>query len=322
MLRITAGEIKAVILALPSVKAWPDLASLFNDAGSAPRPDWELPLLACKAVGGDGAVALYAAAAIACLQISIILVDDILDDDLRGAHHQLGEGQAANMALAYEAAAMLLGGKASQNPQRQGEIMACLAKAALETAAGQQLDVLNLQGEEEYWSVVSAKSTPFYGAALQVGALVGDADLETSEGMYKLGVIIGEIIQLEDDLTDSMEKPANADWYQGRNNQLIMFARTAEHPERDRFLELLPSIDDPEALAEAQKILVSSGAVSYCAYQLVHRQQLASRLLEKLNLKNPTPLCNILSEYANSLRNLLQLSGIELSISDLTNLPH
>jgi geranylgeranyl pyrophosphate synthase len=319
---VAFGEIKALIETLPGVTAWPELASLFDEAGSVPRPDWELPLLACKAVGGDWAAALYAAAAIACLQISIILVDDILDDDLRGAHNQLGEGQAANMALAYEAAAMLLGAKASQNPLRQGEIMDCLAKAALETAAGQQLDVQNLQGEEEYWAVVSAKSTPFYGAALQAGALVGDADLMTSEGMYKLGVLIGEIIQLEDDLTDSLEKPANADWYQGRNNQLIMFARTAEHPDRDRFLELLLSIDEPAALAEAQKILVSSGAVSYCAYQLVQRQQRASRLLEELDLKNPAPLCNILSDYANSLRNLLQLSGIELSISDLKDLPH
>lgn len=304
------------------MQAWPELASLFDSVGSVPRPDWELPLLACEAVGGDEAVALYASAAIACLQISIILVDDILDDDLKGAHHQLGEGRVANMALAYESAAMLLGGKASHYPQRKGEIMACLAKAALETAAGQQLDILNLRGEEDYWAVVSAKSTPFYGAALQVGALAGDAELTTSEGMYKLGVLIGEMIQLEDDLTDALEKPANADWNQGRNNLLIMFARTAEHRDRHRFLELLPLINDPESLAEAQSILISSGAVSYCAYQLVHRQKVASKLLSELSLENPEPLRFIIAEYANTLRNLLQISGVELSISDLNNLSH
>jgi geranylgeranyl diphosphate synthase type I len=318
---VAFSEIKALIEALPGVAAWPELASLFDSAGSTPRPDWELPLLACKAVGGDESVAQYAAAAIACLQISILLVDDILDDDQRGAHHLLGEGQVANMALAYESAAMLLGGKASLNPYQKGEIIACLAKAALETAAGQQLDVLNLQGEEDYWAVISAKSTPFYGAALQVGALAGDADLKTSEGMYKLGVLIGEMIQLEDDLIDALEKPANADWNQGRNNLLIMFARTAEHRDRDRFLELLPLTNDPEALAEAQSILITSGAVSYCAYQLVHRQKAACKLLSELNLEYPDPLSQILADYANTLRNLLQISGIELSISDLATTP-
>lgn len=311
------SEIKALIAALPGLSAWPELAELFDRAGSAPRPDWELPLLACKAVGGDEPASLYAAAAIACLQISIILVDDILDDDPRGAHQQFGQGNIANLALAYESAALLLGGNASSDPIRSGVIMSCLAKAALDTASGQRLDVQNLRGEEDYWAVVAAKSTPFYGTALQVGAIVGGANSRTSAGMYKLGVLIGEMIQLEDDLTDALEKPANPDWKQGRNNLLIMFARTAEHPERDRFLELLPSIDDPGSLTEAQRILIASGAVSYCTYQLIARQQMARTLLDELELDSPEPLRKMLDDYTITLRDMLQVSGVELSLSDL-----
>jgi len=317
---VAFGEIKEIISGLPGVSAWPELADFIDRAGNDPRPDWDLPILACQAVGGDESTALYGAAAIACLQVSIILVDDILDDDPKGAQMQLGEGKAANMALAYEAAALLLGGQATQDVERRGDIMSCLAKAALDTASGQQLDIQNLQGEEDYWSVISAKSTPFYGTALQVGALIGGADLKTSDGLYKLGILIGEIIQLEDDLADALEKPANADWKQGRNNLLIMFARTAEHRERDRFIELLPQTDNPERLEEAQRILISSGAVSFCAYHLVTRQLAANSLLKILDLTNPTPLSNILDDYANSLRNMLQVSGVELSLSDLQDI--
>ena len=59
-------------------------------------------------MGADDAIALPAVAAIACLQISIILVDDILDDDPRGAYHRLGAGRAANLGLAFQAAALKL----------------------------------------------------------------------------------------------------------------------------------------------------------------------------------------------------------------------
>ncbi len=307
------AEIKALVETLPEVSVWPELAEIFERAGDVPRPDWELPILACMAVGGDEASALFGAAAIACLQLSIILVDDILDDDPRGAHNKLGTGYTANLALAYEAASFSLAERANPDPLQSLASVACLARSALATAAGQQLDIKNLRGEEEYWRVVTAKSTPFYGAALQIGAIIGGADNDISSGMYELGVTIGEIIQLEDDLGDALERPANADWLQGRNNLLILFARTADHKERQRFLELISQIDHPDMLVEAQNILVSSGAVGYCAYQLVKRYRRARQILAELKLPDSSPLDEILDSYADTLIDLLKVSGQEIS---------
>ena len=95
-------------------------------------------------------------------------------------------------------------------------VTASLAHLALATALGQHLDVQHLEGEANYWKVVRAKSTPFYGAALHVGALLGNATPEVAEGMRDLGVLLGEIIQIHDDLLDAFHTPANPDWTGGQ----------------------------------------------------------------------------------------------------------
>jgi geranylgeranyl pyrophosphate synthase len=167
--------------------------------------------------------------------------------------------------------------------------------------------------EANYWKVVRAKSTPFYGAAYEIGALLGNAHPEIVQGLYELGTIIGEIIQIEDDLTDAFQNPANADWHQGRNNLLILYALTAEHPSQERFVTLRAQIANPERLEEAQQILIASGAVSYCAFHLVTRYQAARRLLDSLHLYDPTPIQDTLENYADSLLALLQMSGVKVS---------
>jgi geranylgeranyl pyrophosphate synthase len=305
--------IRDLVAALPEVAEWPELATTFEKAGGSPRPDWELPLLACQAAGGKRNDALPLASAIACLQLSIILVDDILDDDPRGAHIRYGAGPTANMALAYNSLSARLVESAPYTASQKAAIMAELARVGLRTAVGQHLDVQNLTGQSNYWKVVAAKSTPFYGGALKVGAIAGGASESLAAATYDLGVLFGEIIQIEDDLSDALESPANADWKQGRNNLLILYALTTDHPQRQRFTQLLPDVDDPAKLAAAQKILIASGAVAYCAYLLVYRYQSASKLLSQMELPCPAPLVSLLDAYAESLLSLLSLAGVELT---------
>lgn len=310
---MSSQRIRELVAALPEVRNWPELANTFDKAGPTPRPDWELPLIACQSAGGERSDALPVAAAIACLQLSIILVDDILDDDPRGAHVHHGVGPTANMALAYNNLAGRLVDAAPYSEGQKQAIMTALARVGLQTAVGQHLDVQNLVGQANYWRVVTAKSTPFYGGALRVGAIAGGASDALASAAYDLGLLFGEIIQIEDDLTDALESPANADWKQGRNNLLILYAQTTDHDRRQRLAELLPLVDEPSALAEAQQILIASGAVAYCAYLLVHRYQAAVQLLAKMKLADPAPLTDLLDSYADSLLGLLQVAGIELS---------
>ncbi len=310
-------ELRALVQALPEAASWPELDEVFVRAGNIPRPDWELPLLAAAAVGGQRSKALPGAAAIACLQISIILIDDMLDHDPRGVHRLRGHGPTANLAAGLQAAAFRLIESADMAAETRIAATASLAHAALGTAAGQYLDVQNLEGEKEYWAVVLAKSTPFYGSALQIGALLGGGSPRVSRRLYELGVLIGEIIQIEDDLEDSLQKPASADWIQGRNNLLILYARSADHDERQRFLELLERIKSPEALQEAQGILIRCGAVSYSAYLLVDKYKQARQILDEAGLQHPEPLVEVMDNYANSLVGILETGGVSVTRDQL-----
>lgn len=305
-------DIKSHILALPEVADWPELTDFLDDSEGIFHRDWGLPIIACQAVGGEASQAIPGSAAVACMQESIILVDDLLDDDPRGHHLQVGIGRASNLALAFQALSFRLVERAVDDLKCRAAVTASLTWLALATAFGQQLDAQNLNGEENYWRLVKAKSTPFYASAFHIGALLGRADSRQAEGLRNLGVLAGEIIQIQDDLIDAFQTPANPDWKQGRNNLPLLYALTANHPARSRFLELRPRADDPESLREAQQILISSGAVSYCVYHLVGRHQQAKDLLNSLSLPNPASLLEMLTSQTKPLIQLLETSGAHI----------
>lgn len=307
-----AERLQSDLTSLSEAAEWPEMAGVFGRTGAEPRLDWDLPRLACVAAGGDEAQAVAGCAAIACLQISIILVDDILDNDPRGEYHTLGVGRACNLALAFQAAAFRLIDRAPVAAVQKNAASASVAWAAHATALGQELDVRNLKGEANYWKVIRAKSTPFYGAALEVGALLGGASPEVASGLRDVGILLGEIIQLHDDLVDAFDSPANPDWKEGRNNLLVLYARTADHPQRARLESLLPQIDDPAVLQQAHQILIQSGAVSYCGYQLLLRHREARALLTRLSLPNPAPLTKVLADHTQPLLYLLQSNGAKV----------
>ena len=83
---------------------WHAMENILRRAASTHPRAWELPVVACQALGGFPEKAIPASAALACAQISIILVDDILDDDPRGESHRIGYGRAANFSVAFQSA--------------------------------------------------------------------------------------------------------------------------------------------------------------------------------------------------------------------------
>lgn len=298
------------ILEVPEIAAWSDLVAFIGESAESPPGDWTLPLLACRSVCGSDAPALPGASALVCLQISIILVDDILDDDPAGDFHEHGVGRVSNYALALQAAAFGLLTDAGIAAGQAGTMVAKSSSVALETARGQHIDSGNFGDEEDYWNVVSAKSTPFYGLALQMGAILGGANSQLSKRFWDAGVLLGQIIQLHDDLVDVFEIPPKPDWNRPRNNLLILYALTAEHDEREKMAELLNEFEDPKKLKEAQKILIKSGAVSYCAYHVMQRHNELRAIIGEMDLLDDKPMLELLKMQADPIRALLNTAGI------------
>lgn len=287
------------------VHKWPLMATMAQQLAGRRPHDWQLPVLAAVAVGGDGAAALPAVSAIACCQIAIILVDDMLDEDVRGYHQQLGMAQTANLASAFQATALELMANCSASRPVRLQGVAWLNQMMATTALGQAWDSQNPAGEADYWQLIHTKSSPFFGAALAVGALLGGADEALAEQLRQFGHLYGEMIQIHDDLHDSMAVPAGADWLQGRSPLPILYAQLVDHPGRERFLALRQEIHGPSSLREAQQILLQCGAISYCIHQLLSRISQAQTMLAQLPLPHPQPLQQLLAELTRPVQTLL-----------------
>jgi geranylgeranyl pyrophosphate synthase len=296
-------------LTLPVMKSWPELQTLLTKTASMKPRHWELPVKACQAAGGSVEQAIPAVAAIACAQISIILIDDMLDEDPRGEHHREGLAKVANYAAAFQTASLeALFYNSKQTISRFSDLRN-LNRMIFMTAFGQHLDIQNPSDEIAYWRIVENKSAPFFGAALYHGAVSGRASNKVIHGLERLGRLYGEMIQIHDDLHDTMAVPANPDWIQKRLPLPILFAKIVEHPDRIKFLELCEDISKPEALSDAQDILVRSGAISYCIDQLLYRHQVAQAVLASIPLVHPKIVMQLLEEVVTPVWRLFQSMG-------------
>ena len=301
--------------ALPEVQTWPILKELIPRGRSL---DWYIPLSVTESFDRPPDQALPASAALACLQVSILLVDDMLDNDPRGAFRDIGSGRTANIALALQACANRLIADAGLPPAAEAAAQKQIADIALHTAYGQQLDSENLRGEENYWKVVRAKSTPFYAGAYALGATFAGATKVQLTQFVQLGHLAGELIQIADDIDDALDPVLNADWGEERNNLLIMFAELADHPARQAFLQLRQNIHMPDALAQAQQILIESGALSYAIYLAAQRLVEIETTLGEISLPDPKPMEAHIATHEASFQPYAELAGLS-SIKDLSD---
>ena len=302
------------LLTFPIFDSGQEVKTILQRAVSTRPRDWQLPLVACQAVGGSDERAIPACAALACAQIGIILVDDMLDEDPRGEYHRIGTGRASNFALAFQAAGMdALTGSGASSPVRLAALDS-LNRMMLTTAHGQELDIQNPADEACYWRIVEKKSAPFYGCALHLGAVLAEVGEEATTNLERLGRLYGEMIQIHDDLNDSMAVPANPDWLQKRKPLPILFALTVEHPDRGQFIELYEDISRGNALGEAQNILIRCGAVSYCVDQLLRRHQVAQTLLNETALYNRESIDSLIQGVIAPVWKLFEALGRSLEV--------
>ena len=298
------------LLKLPVFDSWHEMESILRRSAATRPRDWELPLIICEALGEAREKAIPACAALACAQISIILVDDMLDEDPRGGYLRIGSGRVANFALAFQAAGVEALLRSGARSQVSFEAVKSLSQMMSTTALGQDLDIQNPADEKSYWQVVKNKSAPFYGCALHLGALFGEATQATASGLKRLGELYGEMIQIHDDLNDTMAVPANSDWLQGRKPLPILFAQSVKHPQRARFMELYQNISAENALQEAQEILIRCGAVSYCVDQLLRRHQAAQAILDEIPLRNKAAVDSVIAAIIAPVQKLFNMLGV------------
>ncbi len=299
------------VSSLPITQSWPEFQMIYKQIASYKPKHWLLPVKSCQAVGGSIEQAIPAVAAIACAQIGIVLLDDMLDEDPRGEYHRLGHAVTANLGATFQIVGLEAILSPELSPTKKLNALRSANQMLLSVAFGQHMDIKVPTNESEYWRIVENKSGAFFGTALSLGALLGGASEKVADGIKRFGNLYGEMIQIHDDLNDTMAIPASPDWIQKRAPLPILFAQIVNHPAQRRFRELFGDISQPEALREAQEIIIQCGALSYCVDQLLHRHEAARKVLGVTQLANQQPLSDLATEFVDPIWNLFDMLGLQ-----------
>ena len=308
----TIDHIRKQLLGHQELSQWPEFVELVNrPVREGGIPCWEYAVLACRAEGADPANALPATVTLFCQLYGIHLLDDLIDEDPEGKQHRYGIGTVANLASAFQGLAITALAESEWPDEARREALRRMGKMQVDTCWGQQLDAWDAQDEDGYWRLARTKTPPLFGFALALGALAAGCSEERAAEYDGLGVSLGLLVQVSDDSSDALTRPAKADWQRHGSNLAILFARSTDHEQRDRFVELAERVDDEASLREAQEILVRCGAFSYCAYKIVEFSREARAKIEELDPPDPEPLVGFVEHLTRPLVRMLEKVGVE-----------
>ena len=158
----------------------------------------------CRALDGDEAAAVAAAAAVECAVAAIDVVDDLIDDEWTSCAQDRPRALNASVALAFLAqhcAAQVAG---ALGPERALLIQAILSEGTVGSCAGQDLDVVLETtadvSEERALEATWRKSGSLVAMACQVGAALATDESRVLDLAGTFGRHVGVCAQLLNDL--------------------------------------------------------------------------------------------------------------------------
>lgn len=126
------------------------------------------------------------------------------------------------------------------------KVMELFHRTAIEVCEGQQMD-MDFESMEDvsvsqYIEMITLKTAVLLAASLQVGAIIGGADDESSQHLYAFGRDIGIAFQLQDDILDVFGDMAKVGKVQGgdiiANKKTFLWIRAFELANTDELAEL------------------------------------------------------------------------------------
>lgn len=183
----------------------PELARhLIAAGGKRIRP--LMTLLSAKVFGYKGTRHIDLSACVEFIHTATLLHDDVVDEsDCR-------RGKSSANAIWGNQASVLVGdflfARAFQLMVQDGDlkVLKILCDASAQIAEGEVFQ-LSTAGDidlslDDYFKVIRSKTAVLFAAATQVGAVVSNAEEKDQEAMANLGLHIGILFQLMDDILD------------------------------------------------------------------------------------------------------------------------
>ena len=169
-----------------------------------------LTLMAADIFANDYKKAMPAAMAVEVFHNFTLVHDDIMDDaSLRRGKKTVHEKWDLNTGILSGDAMLILAYRYFENykPEVFQKLAKLFSKTALEVCDGQQLDVdFETRKDvsiDEYINMIRLKTSVLVAAALEMGAIVAEADDKNCQLIYDFGLNLGLAFQLQDDYLDT-----------------------------------------------------------------------------------------------------------------------
>ncbi len=254
-----------------------------------------LVLLTSSACGANWQFALPAAAAIELVHNFSLVHDDIQDNSPKrrgrdtawvkwGAPMAINAGDAL-FVMSSQAIVDLKSGYPAETVMKASEI---LHNTCLDLTRGQYLDMSyeerNDLGVEDYWHMISGKTSALIAACCHIGALLGGADDEKQEVYRSFGHYLGLAFQVQDDILgiwgdeQVTGKSVASDLVEGKNSLPVLAGLDKKGKFAERWKQ---GPIQPEEVGEVSRLLASEGGLLVAQESSKQMTDLALRSLEE-----------------------------------------
>ena len=187
---------------------------ILNLGGKRLRPI--LTLMSTDCFGGNISNALDASLAIELFHNFSLIHDDIMDKaPLRRGKQTVHEKWNVSTGILSGDAMLIMAYKLleSYNSKYFKKLTTLFSNTALEVCEGQQYDI-NFETRidvsvQDYVKMVKYKTAVLVGTAMQMGAILAEANNEDQKRCYDFGINLGIAFQLKDDYLDAFGNPEN-----------------------------------------------------------------------------------------------------------------
>ncbi len=244
---------------------------IVDSGGKRLRP--MLTLLSAHCFDYQGKQHRDLAALIEFIHTATLLHDDVVDSS------ELRRGsQTANAIWGNEASVLVGDFLFSRSFQmmvaiENFQILTVLSNATNAITEGEVIQLMNRHNanpsEEDYLSVIHAKTAILFGAATQVGAIISEQPQAIEQAMLDYGTHLGMAFQLIDDALDfqgnaeQMGKNVGDDLAEGKATLPLIYALNQSSKSERKLIENAITQGDLTHLEDIQTTIQTSGAIDY-----------------------------------------------------------